>query len=78
MTNERITRDKYGLDEIVLNGVDIHLERMDADHVWIGIYRHNGDNQKRVSVSLLINGRAIHGSIDENDFGLPITAKDQF
>lgn len=39
MTNERIQYDGYELDEIVAEGVTVHLELMDAHHWMIRIYR---------------------------------------
>lgn len=72
MSNERITHDRPedlipgercgGLDEVWLRGVDVHLERMDDGHIWIGVYRDGADS--RVDIHLytrrnaLIVGRA--------------------
>lgn len=43
---KRVNRDRYACgredaDEIVADG-SIHLERMAADHVWIGLYKDGG------------------------------------
>lgn len=37
MAIERVTPDRLGLDEIVGRDCLVHIERMDDDHVWIGI-----------------------------------------
>lgn len=77
MSEERITIDQYGLDEIVLNGVDIHFERMNADYMWIGIYRHGLASQDRIAVSLIVQDGVLRGSIDENDLAVPETPKEK-
>lgn len=37
MAIERLVPDGLGLDEIVAKDCLVHIERMDDDHVWIGI-----------------------------------------
>lgn len=48
---QRVTHYDDGmLDEVVLCGVDIHLERMSDGSVWLGVYRP--DSEVRLSVWL--------------------------
>ncbi|HRO02285.1 MAG TPA: hypothetical protein PLS69_01575 [Terricaulis sp.] len=72
MTLERITIDKFGLDEIVLDGVNVHVERMDANHVWIGLTR----NGNRLTVMFSAERGAIRAVIEEADIGVAPTPKD--
>lgn len=73
MSEERITRDEHGLDEIALRGVDIHLERMDDGCIWIGVYRP-GDVENRLTV-FLKSAETITGVIDEDD--LDVKSRDK-
>ena len=76
MSRERITIDQYGLDEIVLSNVDIHIERMSADAVWIGVYRVGETNaERRVSVFYEADGKTLRAVIAENEIGVEETPK---
>lgn len=46
---DRITGTKpgfpdYGLDELVLSGVTVHMERMASGHMWMRVYRPGFDD----------------------------------
>lgn len=56
-TSPEIRRLPTGaVDEIVARGVDVHLEMMDRDFVWLGIYGPGGD-QLHVDVTAVIPPR---------------------
>lgn len=75
MQDERVTIDPYGLDEIVLTNVDVHVERMDKGHIWMAFYRHGDPNLKRIAVGLQIRGAVIEGAVLENEFGIEVADK---
>ncbi len=75
MPHERITRDGFGLDEIVLDGVNVHLERMDKGSVWLGVTRA-GNPDQRLSVYLSARGNALRVSVSENDTDIPLSDKE--
>lgn len=52
------------MDEIVAKNVDIHFERMDKDHVWVGIYKA-GSNE-RIVVSLRARGGRLYFGAEED------------
>lgn len=66
MAPNRITLDKHGMDELVLSGVDIHIERMDKDCVWMGIYL-NPDTHDRICLCFTAKNGAVKINITEND-----------
>jgi hypothetical protein len=37
MAIERVTPDRFGLDEVFAQGCQVHIERMSDGHVWIAI-----------------------------------------
>jgi hypothetical protein len=34
-TPTRVSPDQFGLDELVIDGVFVHVERMDRGHMWM-------------------------------------------
>jgi hypothetical protein len=74
MSHERITQDGAGLDEILLDGVDIHIERMDKGTVWLGITRSGKPNQ-RLSVVFSARGNSLRAKVSDNEIGVPSTPK---
>lgn len=72
--SERITIDDLGLDEILLDGVDVHVERMDRGHIWFGFSRR-GEPLRRLSVSINAAGKTLKATILENDVGVETTPK---
>jgi hypothetical protein len=45
---DRLETDEWGLDELVVSGCDVHIERMDKNSIWVGVSK--GD--KRISMFL--------------------------
>lgn len=66
MTRERIDLGDLGLGEVLLESVDIHIERMDKDVVWLGISR-TGNPEKRLALTLSAQGRTLLASVADNE-----------
>ncbi|HVY86499.1 MAG TPA: hypothetical protein VG943_15305 [Caulobacterales bacterium] len=73
---ERVVIDEFGLDEIVLDNVDVHIERMDKGVVWIGIYRRDKGERRRVSVFYSVDGDILRGALAENELEITPYSKD--
>ena len=67
-------RDGLGLDEILLDGVDVHIERMDKGVVWVGITRA-GKPDQRLSVVFSARGKSLRADVSENEIGVPSSPK---
>lgn len=74
MPHERITEDSLGLDEILLEAVNVHIERMDKGAVWLGITRA-GRPEQRLSVIFSAHGKALRGRVLENEIGVAASEK---
>lgn len=70
--HDRITLDASpdlppdSLDEIVLSGVDVHLERMDNDSYWIGISAGQGSSLE-ANFWIVKKGRSIVAKLTHLD-----------
>ena len=52
--SERVTFDDTGeIDEIVAKGVDVHIERMDTDTLWLSLTRA-GTNEEVLRGTLIV------------------------
>ena len=52
MSDERVQYDGEELDEIVAEGVVVHIEQMDAHHFMIRVYRPEQDGRPAVDIHL--------------------------
>jgi hypothetical protein len=66
VTGERIDLTDLGLDEVLLEGVDIHIERMDRGVIWLGITR-SGKPDKRLALTISAQGKTLRATASEND-----------
>jgi hypothetical protein len=68
LIDARITVDEFGLDEVVMNDVDVHIERMDDNCVWMAIYPRSQPYENRLSLFFNAGG-PIRVVIAENGTG---------
>ena len=66
MAGERINLTDLGLEEVLLEGVDIHIERMDRGLIWLGITR-SGKPEKRLALTISAHGKTLRATTTEND-----------
>ena len=70
MPDDRIVIDQFGLDEIVLSDVDVHVERMEPGIVWMAFTRRGETELKRIAIKFSSRGKAVRCAILENDTGI--------
>ena len=75
MIEERITIDGFGLDEILLDNVDVHVERMDKGTMWMAFSRHGDPERKRIAVAFSAKGKILRAEITENEIGVEAKPK---
>lgn len=66
MSAERIDLTDLGLDEVLLDGVDIHIERMDKGGIFVGVTR-SGKPDKRLALMLTAHGKTLKVAVLDND-----------
>lgn len=78
MSNERVQYDGDELDEIVAEGVTVHIEGMDAHHFMIRIYRSAVWNRDglltRTAVNIHLSGADLFEV--EDTAGLPVIQRE--
>lgn len=70
--NEVRTRNGKA-DDIVIDGVNIHLEDMDGKTWWLGVYRG-----KKRATFLIRSKSEISVKLEENDLGLKFKEQNNF
>ena len=64
----RIGRNEDGsLDDIVVSNVDLHIEQMDKNFWWIGIYNSKGKDKSRTMLLEFYSKKKIIATIQNND-----------
>lgn len=66
MPREKIDLTDLGLEQILLDGVDVHIERMDADVVSLAITRA-GKPEARLSLTLFVEGKKLKATVSDNE-----------
>lgn len=66
VAGERINLTDLGLEEVLLEGVEIHIERMDKGIIWLGITR-SGQPEKRLALTISAHGKILRATTTEND-----------
>lgn len=72
MTDERVQYDGDELDEVVAEGVTVHIEGLDAHHWMIRIYRDATED--RLAVNVHLSGNDLFEV--EDTTGLPVIQRD--
>lgn len=53
------------VDEVVVHGVDVHVEAMSEDHYWVGL---SGKQGRRMVLNFFRKGRTIHLTVEDDGF----------